>query len=86
MSQLSGDLGTLQYAVFDDFPWDRFKFAAKQWLGAQKTFTITDKYRGKKTINWGKPCIFLCNPEDEPDWSSWFRENTVRVFVENKLY
>jgi hypothetical protein len=45
--------------------------------GAQETFTVTDKYRGKKTLcGWSKPCIWLnnqnpldCNiPEWKKDW------------------
>jgi len=44
------------YVIFDDFD---FKFMPnkKQWLGCQKEFVITDKYRKKFSISWGKPCI-----------------------------
>ena len=52
------------YAVFDDIA-GGFQFFPnyKGWLGAQKTFTVTDKYRAKKRIDWGKPCIMLMNED-----------------------
>lgn len=88
LSQLRGDLSNVRYAVFDDFPWDRFRSFAKQWMGAQATFTVTDKYKPKMTINWGKPIIFLCNPEDEHSEmsSTWFQANLQRVYVQERLY
>ena len=53
------------YAVFDDIQGGfEFFHAYKGWLGAQKEFVITDKYKRKKTIKWGKPCIMLMN--DDP--------------------
>lgn len=62
-----------QYAVFDDWEdWTKF-FGYKQWLGAQKEFTITDKYRKKMTVSWGKPCIICSNELPnflDKDWIS----------------
>ena len=45
-----------KYAVLDDMQ-GNFQFfpSYKGWLGAQQTFTVTDKYRGKTTIQWGAP-------------------------------
>ena len=56
---------TAKYAVFDDMQ-GGFKFfpSYKGWLGAQATFTVTDKYKGKTTITWGRPSIWLMN--DDP--------------------
>lgn len=89
LGQISGDLSDVRYAVFDDFPWDVMKRFYKQWFGAQKTFTLTDKYKGKRTINWGKPIIWLCNPDDfdtRPIVSDWMLANTITINVTNKLY
>lgn len=76
-----------EFAIFDDFDWD-FIPCKKGFLGAQKTFTLTDKYRKKRTVNWGKPCILLFNvmPEIKPDLYDWVRSNCDIVTLENKLY
>lgn len=49
-----------QYAIFDDMDWKYF-INWKCWLGAQKHFTCTDKYRKKQSITWGHPAIWLNN-------------------------
>ena len=51
-----------EYAIFDDCEW-QFIPSKKGWFGAQKEFDCTDKYRHKKTLQWGRPSIFLCNPD-----------------------
>lgn len=82
------NLPDVRYAVFDDFSWDSMAKFYKQWFGAQRTFTVTDKYKAKKTIQWGKPIIWLCNPEDShviPD-TCWMQANTIKVFIDNKLF
>jgi hypothetical protein len=50
------------YTVFDDIPFEKL-IAAKGWIGCQHTITFTDKFKPKITITWGKPSIFLLNPE-----------------------
>jgi len=57
---------TAGYVILDDF---NFKFFPqwKSFLGAQKQFVLTDKYRKKRTVQWGKPCIVLGNPGSESD-------------------
>lgn len=62
VDDVRGNLEEAQYAVFDDMQ-GGFKFfpAYKGWLGAQKSFTVTDKYKGKTTIEWGRPTIWLMN-------------------------
>jgi len=44
------------YIVFDYFSSDITKFFPpwKCFFGSQPQFTITDNYRSKKTIHWGK--------------------------------
>lgn len=77
------------YIIFDDISFD-FIPAPKSFWGAQKSFVVTDKYRKKKTLSFGKPLIFLCNPEDDPTlsnkWSQWFEDNCTIVKITNKLY
>ena len=54
-----------KYAVFDDIQGGfEYWHSYKGWLGAQKQFVITDKYRKKRTIHWGKPSIMCTN--DDP--------------------
>jgi len=52
-----------KYAVFDDINWKFFP-NWKPFFGSQKRFTVTDKYRKKRTVNWGRPCIVLGNEDD----------------------
>lgn len=77
--------------ILDDFDWDRL-INFKQLLGCQKTIILTDKYTKKKTLVWGKPTIYICNPEEDPfqicnpKYMEWLRENCVKVHIRNKLY
>lgn len=74
------------YAVFDDISGGMAKFDYKNWLGGQSAFSVTDKYRKRRTIQWGKPCIYLCNqnpfesehPNVDLDWLS---RNSVLVEI-----
>ena len=79
------------YIIIDDF---NIKFCPwwKCVLGAQKTFVLTDKYRKKRTVKWGKPCIWLCNRDDDPRGAlsgaelEWFRANVVEVDIYSPLF
>jgi len=57
------------YAVFDDIS-GGFGFCPsyKQWMGGQFQFTVTDKYKHKVTVKWGKPTIWLCNRDPRLEW------------------
>jgi hypothetical protein len=79
------------YIVLDDFRREFFP----QWkcfIGCQKEFVLTDKYRKKKTVRFGRPCIWLCNPEDDPrngaDHSTieWIEKNAKIVRLQIQLY
>lgn len=59
---LLGRTKSVGYAVFDDTKLERI-INPKGWFGAQETFTITDKYVRKTDITWGRPSIFLINPD-----------------------
>lgn len=84
------DLGSwddnAQYAIFDDWQdWSKF-YNYKQWLGAQREFTVTDKYRRKRTIKWGKPCIVLANAEPLFEDGQWIKANCFKCNLVAKLY
>lgn len=89
MTDLSTFRADAKYIIFDDVPFEFFP-NRKQWLGAQKEFTATDKYRRKTTLTWGKPCIYIVNPEDNPHnsplWNPWFEQNVVTVYLRSRLY
>ncbi len=73
-----------KYAIFDDWEdWTRW-FSYKQYLGAQETFTVSDKYKKKRTVTWGKPCIVLSNQmPDFKDWT-WIEINCTIYDLQNK--
>jgi len=75
------------YAIFDDIDIKYFP-TYKGWLGHQKHFTATDKYKGKKTINWGKPAIW-CNNDDprskEGVDADWIDANCDVVYINTPL-
>lgn len=88
------DLGlwddTAQYAIFDDWQdWSKF-YTYKQFLGAQKEFTVTDKYRKKRSVKWGRPSILLSNtdPAFGTNWDlPWLTLNAIKIDIgANKLY
>lgn len=80
-----------KYLIFDDMPWERMKSFYKSFLGAQKEFVLTDKYRHKRNVKWGKPCIFLCNADMDPIFNrvegwEWIRDNCTYVNITERLY
>lgn len=83
-------LEVARYAVFDDMQ-GGFKFfpSYKGWLGAQKSFTVTDKYKGKTTIEWGRPTIWLSN--DNPGVGGdvdidWIYGNCYVVHLDKAIF
>lgn len=88
MSQLNHE-AEVTYAVVDDFAgikfWPQYKF----WLGAQESFTVTDKYKGKRDYDWGRPCIYLNNknPMEDPDVDyDWMEANCIVVKVTESIF
>jgi len=78
------------YIVLDDFD-VKFFPQWKSFLGCQRCFVLTDKYRKKRTVQWGKPCIWLCNPEYDPRGElgrhrEWLELNCVFVRLEVPLF
>ena len=77
-----------EYIVLDDIDIDRF-FSLKEFFGAQREFDITDKYMKKRTVYWGKPCIWLSNRDPmttENHDREWIRGNTVIFNLTHQLY
>ena len=79
-----------QYIILDDM---NIKYVPnyKAWFGAQRQFVLTDKYRKKRTVKWGKPLIWICNEGEDPRKAvtvnkEWMEKNSTFVFVHNKLY
>lgn len=74
------------YVIFDDWnDWSRL-INYKCFLGAQRQFTITDKYAKKRTVLWGKPTIILSNQEPMFPDPVWIHANCVSVFVNTPFY
>nr|QXN75629.1 MAG: replication associated protein [Genomoviridae sp.] len=89
VDDVKADLQEAQYAIFDDIQ-GNFQFfpSYKGWLGAQHQFTVTDKYKGKTTINWGRPSIWLSNDDPEEVGHvdlNWLRKNCVIVKITESI-
>jgi len=80
-----------KYIVLDDFNIKYFP-QWKSFFGAQKRFVLTDKYRKKRTVEWGKPCIWVCNRDGDPRRVisgaelEWMHVNTVMLDLVNPLF
>lgn len=86
---LDTDLEGVQYAVFDDLQGGfEFFHSYKFWLGHQWEANISDKYRAKKTIQWGRPSIFIMNdhPETQKVDMDWLKANCLIVYVHSPLF
>lgn len=77
------------YNVFDDLPgglegWYQYK----HWLGGQRDFTCTDKYRHKRVIPGGKPTIYCSNVEPGVAGGvdrDWLGVNTITVEITSRV-
>ncbi|AXL65863.1 replication-associated protein [Tubeweb spider associated circular virus 1] len=84
-----------EYAIFDDMS-GGFSFfpSYKQWMGGQFQFTVTDKFKHKRTVRWGKPTIWLCNTDPRLDWYKpgsspdfgWMEENADFVELTETIF
>ncbi|QPB44148.1 putative replication initiation protein [Botrytis cinerea genomovirus 1] len=79
-----------EYAIFDDII-EGFKGIAsyKGWFGSQHEVVVTDKYRMKQRITWGRPSVFISNtdPRDDlpRDQVKWLEGNCVFVHIDKVL-
>lgn len=82
-------LDDAKYAIFDDIQGGLEYFPSyKNWLGGQKQFYVTDKYRGKTLINWGRPSIWLANNDPRYDKGAdtdWIEGNCVFIYIDESL-
>lgn len=74
-----------KYIVIDDIDW-KFIPNKKQLILAMGECEFTDKYRPKKTIINHKPTIILLNSLNIEEEQEYWEENTVIVYLDNKLY
>lgn len=79
-----------KYCVFDDIDWDYFP-NKKQLLGSQYEFTITDKYRRKRTVKYGKPWIYCMNWDNynkitNSELSGWIAKNSYTSFIDENIF
>lgn len=80
-------IDTAKYAVFDDFGGLKFLPSYKFWMGHQRQFYVTDKYKGKKLVEWGRPSIWINNedPREEhgirADEVEWLNANCVFIHL-----
>lgn len=76
------------FIIFDDFEWQFFP-CKKQFIGCQKVFTLTDKYKKKKTVTWGKPAIILTNDNVFNyihNSLDWYNNNLQTIELINPLF
>mgnify|MGYP006959790248 FL=1 len=77
----------VDYAVFDDFGGLKYLPTFKFWLGHQRQFYVTDKYKGKKLVRWGKPSIWLSNNNPLEEFGlkgedvEWLQDNCTVIHV-----
>nr|QJB18546.1 MAG: replication-associated protein [Genomoviridae sp.] len=82
------DVDGAEYAIFDDFGGIKFLPSYKFWLGHQKEFYVTDKYKGKKLVHWARPSIWLSNsdPRDELGVDTdWLNANCDFVYLDSPI-
>lgn len=79
----------VKYAVFDDLQGGlEFFHSYKFWLGCQKQFYATDKYKGKKLIHWGKPSIYISNDDPRQDKGvdvNWLETNCIFIYIDRPI-
>lgn len=83
---LDGFDETAEYVIWDDIEFSNI-YSPKSWFGAQKEIIVTDKYRHKIRLNWGKPCIYLCNEIPlEVLNNDWYDFNVTIINLLTRLY
>lgn len=77
---------TATHLVVDDCDLSFEKFQLwKPFVGCQKNIVITDKYRPKMFLKWGKPTIFISN--DPCTWPPSYTDLNMRIIeIKDYLY
>lgn len=90
MFSIDEPITDVEYAVFDDMAGGiEFFRTYKFWLGHQQQFYVTDKYRGKQLVYWGKPAIYLSNDDPREDKGAdrvWLEANCLFVYLDMPLF
>ena len=78
------------YNIFDDIPGQLHSFDYKGFLGAQHDLTVADKYKKKRHIQNGKPCIYISNNDPlktkkGKEDRDWLLANCIFVYVDKPL-
>lgn len=80
-----------EFLIFDDIEWEFFP-SKKQFMGGQRDFNVTDKYRRKRRILAGMPTIYIMNfanfatMQNDKEWESFYFENSYICFINNKMF
>ena len=77
------------YVIFDDLNNPDSWYSYKQWMGGQRDFNTTDKYKKKRQVAGGWPCIVLMNddPSQVKGWDqNWIAGNCVSVYINRPLW
>jgi len=84
-------IDTAEYAVFDDFGGLKFLPSYKFWLGHQNQFYVTDKYKGKKLVHWGRPSIWINNEDPRQEFGlradevEWLNSNCIFIRIDEPI-
>ena len=61
----------------------------KQWLGGQRNFYVTDKYKRKQYVEWGWPAIWLANSDPRDSVKAdvyWLQGNCTIVHIDTPIF
>ena len=80
-----------QYLIFDDIEWDFFP-CKKQFIGGQRDFNVSDKYRRKRRVMAGMATIYIMNfknfvdMQGDKEWESFYSENSCICLINDKIF
>lgn len=78
------------YNIFDDIPGQLNSFDYKKFLGAQFDCIVSDKYKKKRKIRNGKPCIYISNNDPlktkkGKEDRDWLLANCIFVYIDKPI-
>jgi hypothetical protein len=80
-----GKNGLPDFVLVDDISIEELGREWKNLLGAQKTITYALTSTNKVTIEYGRPCIYLCNPDSDIFTNNSFK-SSKRLWLEDNLF
>lgn len=83
--------GEEKYVILDDFEQQTIEKSQlgscyKAIIGCQPFITLYDKYKPPKQIQWGIPCIWLCNNWPSFNDNDYVAANALKVLIDEPLY